>query len=380
MGSVEKWGRIEGWFGTGAGKTINIRKWKVDSWRSVVIQIVILLHSGAPEMLRIVLLMLLTFVACNQKAMACFAAPEHMYLSHDATIAHAEWIVIAQPIRRTQSDDGPAYEMRAIEYLKGDGPETFVIPNANQRAARHHSQQPAEGNYYAHTVSSFWEFGGSYSNWSDCEIHPGFLFRGHTYLIFGPLDYNLGFENITDEGDEWLSYVRAKLSEKTAIKPFPVAAAEFFGKAEAVVRVEVRWEGARASWRTDLLKGEERDYLRIAHVSPSAYFDSLVDPACRSSADVQRDKRMRSFFYVFEQLPTEEINKSDWLQCLGADRDSDGFVESRGKYSINGHRIYEIVEGEVTFSPDCPFYRNLNCKTPALRSTLSENEVIAAIE
>lgn len=312
--------------------------------------------------------------------MACFVAPEHMYLSHDATIAHAEWIAIAQPIRRTQSGDGPAYEMRAIEYLKGDGPETFLIPNAHHGAARHHSKQPAEGNYYAHTASSFWEFGGSYSNWPDCEIHPGFLFRDHTYLIFGPLDYNLGFENITDEGDAWLAYVRAKLSANSAKKPFPVAATEFFGRAEAVVRVHVQWEGNRASWRTELLKGDERDYLRLAHVSPSAYFDTLVDPECTSSVGLPNRRQVRSFFYVFEHLPAKEINKSDWLRCLGADKDIDGYAEARGKYSTIGHRIYEIIEGEVTFSRDCPYYRNLNCKTPALLSKLTENEVIAAIE
>ena len=118
-------------------------------------------------MYRIVVLFLFVTAMSAEKAIACMVPPDHMYLNHDATIEHADWIAIAQPIRRIHNDDGTALEMRAIEYLKGNGPEKFVVPNAHQGAANHHSKLSAEGNFYAHTASTFWELGGSYSNWSD---------------------------------------------------------------------------------------------------------------------------------------------------------------------------------------------------------------------
>ena len=106
-------------------------------------------------MYRIVVLFLFVTAMSAEKAIACVVPPDHMYLNHDATIEHADWIAIAQPIRRIHNDDGPALEMRAIEYLKGNGPEKFVVPNAHQGAANHHSKLPAEGNFYAHTASTF---------------------------------------------------------------------------------------------------------------------------------------------------------------------------------------------------------------------------------
>jgi len=244
-----------------------------------------------------------------QTALACSSAPQHMYLPHDEAIEDAEWIVVAEAVRRTTEEVEytagrttivKSYEMRVIEYLKGTGPQLINTPNRDERAARGHSKEVGERNFYGHEVSSFWMTGGHNSNWEDCEIHPGFLFAGHQYLLFGPKDYQNGFENITLDGDVWLQYVR-----------------DYFEKAKAIVRVQAEWDETSSRWSMDILKGPEKNYMHMINISPSAAFDGELNPACEHPFSRTPQAETIDRLYVFERLPDKKISMTQGVDCIG---------------------------------------------------------------
>lgn len=293
-----------------------------------------------------------------------------MYVSHDAAIEGAEWIALASPIRRIEAGRGMAYEMRAHEYLKGDGPELFVVENGSQGAASGHSKVPVEANYYGHSVSAFWESGGLYSNWPDCKIHPSFNFTGQTYLIFGPLDYNVGFENVTDSGDRWLQYVRDKLKGIDPEKPFPLDAKAYLERANAILRVQVSWDGTSSQRTVDRLKGPDLPYLNMAHVSPSAVFDSMIDPNCDPLFTGRERPEAVDFLYVFERLPEKDVKKGEGIHCLGGNKEAYGSVEAYGRFSLTGVRMFEIESGIVRLSSECDRFFKERCKTPVAKANI----------
>ncbi|MEL8054889.1 MAG: hypothetical protein AAGK66_01950 [Pseudomonadota bacterium] len=98
-------------------------------------------------MFRFFMLTIILTTLLSQLAHACFAPPKHMYVNHDAAIKDAEWIVLATAQRLISTDGGMVYKMRAIEYIKGEGPETFILENGIKYAARGDSRTPDEGNY-----------------------------------------------------------------------------------------------------------------------------------------------------------------------------------------------------------------------------------------
>ncbi|MEQ9506408.1 MAG: hypothetical protein RLO80_09055 [Hyphomonas sp.] len=273
-------------------------------------------------------------------------------MSHDDAINSAEWIAIAEPIATEAQPDGyGSYRMRALEYVKGSGSSEFIVPNADRMAAEGHSKEPSEGNYYAHTVSRFWTQGGSYSNWSDCSIHPGFLFSGNKYLVFGPLDYNVGFENITGEDDEWLKYVRASVSGKPERKPYPIPVEDYLKQAAAVLRVKVWWDGTSSQWTETVLKGAEANYLNMAYVAPQLNFDSRINPNCKELFSYGERPTELDILMVFERIPERKLRVSDYIECVGGDLSSHGSASAHGLFSLTGFREFPIVDDQVVF-PD----------------------------
>lgn len=332
-------------------------------------------------MIRIFLAIFVLAASFAQSALACSVAPEHMYLDHDATIEDAEWIVIASPIRKFNAERGQAYEMRAIEYIKGSGPDEFTINNADQAAASGDSRVPAEKNYYGHSVSSFWELGGRFGYWADCRMHPGFLFSGHKYLIFGPLDYNVGFENIVDDGDLWLEYVRARVAGDEASKPFPKPPTDYFQSAKAIVHVHAKWEGNNANWDVAILKGDDAPYLKMAHVSPAAYFSQILDPECQTDNQKRVGHSDVEYLYVFEELPSENIRKSDPLTCNGGknDRLSSGAAWAYAQFSITGSRIFNVEDGAIEYPADCHGVLKRVCASLGIRGKVKLADIRAML-
>lgn len=299
-----------------------------------------------------------------------------MYLAHTDAIDHAEWIVVAEPIQREKRDgkrdnqgrpsQGLVYRMRAIEYVKGNGPKEFIVHHAQQEAANGDSHLPAEANYYGHSTSSFWSFGGRYFNWPDCRIHPGFFFSGQKYLIFGPLDYNVGFENITDENDLWLEYVKNRVASGTPKTPFPKTIEDYLTTAEAVVRVKARWDGTSSKWQQEIISGPDENYMNLVYASPSAAFDAALHQDCQgfSSENTRPDYLDR--LYVFERIPKEKnVTKNNSLDCAGGDLRSDVNISAYGRFSLSGYRIFDIKKGRVAFPENAAFHKTKIAATDA---------------
>lgn len=297
--------------------------------------------------LKLIVLLTATFLGVAAPSHACSVAPAHMYLAQDEVIEHAEWIALAEAISFERRDGGPVYHMRAIEYLKGSGPEEFELPNA-YRQYNGDSKQPEEINYYGHTVSKFWLGATRYSNWPDCRIHPGFAMRGQRYLIFGPLDYALGFENVTDEGDLWLQYVRDYLADGTARKPFPIAPSDYFTNAEAIVHVRASWDGSSVDLEQVLLSGPEDNYLKMAYISPLAAFADILDPACHGEFGFPRGQATSlDRVYVFERIPRKDIRFSETLWCVGGEEFTSASISGYGRYSYTGGTYFAVEDGEI---------------------------------
>lgn len=303
-------------------------------------------------------------------ALACSGAPPHMYLSHVEAIEDADWIALA--IGSKRADGG--IEMRATEYLKGSGPERFLLSRASTEGARDDELVAAESNYYGHTSSSFWLHGGRSYNEPDCKIHPSILFGERQYLIFGPLDYNVGFENIAGEEDEWLAYVRDHLRGQNPKNPFPTMLSDYLRDAWAIVRFRAEWREGNASWTEEVLKGDKSSYAHMLFISPVAYFDTAVKPDCirygepRKIADFDR-------IFVIEKEPSTETLSFQHVECVGADLDSAASIRGRGIFSSNGARELRVrtVDGVATVQPDFGRHTQLwNKPTVTLEQFLSE--------
>jgi len=152
------------------------------------------------------------FYLTAQPAQPCFSPPDGMYGNAESIIKDADWIARVRPVSGKKNDGRHRIiSVVVLEYLKGKGPRVIDIPGSTNR---HFDPEPAEGNYYAHQTSQFWSFDGNYFNDTDCRIYPEFLFDKSEFLIFGPKQYALGYEQITSENDQWLTFVRDKLAGK----------------------------------------------------------------------------------------------------------------------------------------------------------------------
>ena len=281
-----------------------------------------------------------------QNSYACFSPPKHMYLSHDEAINDAEWIA---RVRSPSRIDG-GVKMKVLEYVKGSGPEFIEFNNASIENAGWHKVSD-EANYYGHTVSSFWNFGGSSSMEPDCNIYPGFLSSGQ-YLVFGPLDYDVGFEQIISDDDSWLKYVRERVKGNLPAKPNEISLSEYLENAKAVVRFEAKWEHNRAVWKETVLKGQRDSYASMLFPSPPAFFDTKLNPTCLSYGRprelMDTNNGVFDRIYVIEQIPTEKTKAPQHLACAGSDKNGWGEISAFGIFSVTGHDYFDVV-GEFVF-------------------------------
>lgn len=305
----------------------------------------------------IVAMAVVSFLFPYVEASACTSPPENMYLEHKEAIEHAEWIVVAKMKGREQRptpNDRRRKEARfalleVVEYLKGSGPEVVAVRTNEQYWARDDSKEPAEANYYGHQASSFWAFGGRSYNSPDCRIHPSFLFSDHLYLVFGPGQYSVGYENVTKD-DHWVEFVREQVTDSDTVSaPFPVSAETYFENAKAVVHLSAVWRNDGPMLETDVLKGPTLPYFEMIYVSPGASMARKLDPECKGGRDSFPGRRQEKIdvLVVFEFLPNDAIRLHDSVDCAGRDRDGWANIRGHGIFSTNGHRSFPVFGDKV---------------------------------
>jgi hypothetical protein len=272
--------------------------------------------------------------AMVQPALSCMVTPITLRYGHDEAIEDAEWIALARMTGREElSPDHIDYHFDVIEYLKGSGPQQIVHSDMRVTFTGYdwkYTSQPAEANYYGHRASSFWMDGLRHGPDNSCGITPTFL-KGMQFLIFGPHEYHMGYENVTDKDDLWLQYVRDRLSNpSTAQKPFPVKSKTYFSEAEAVVRISAQWNDGQVAWQQDVMKGPDLPYAHMFLVSPQAYFASRLDPICydfvmgleldesseQEPKPLDRPKQL-DWLFVFQFVPSERVQLRQSLWCAG---------------------------------------------------------------
>ncbi len=279
-------------------------------------------------------------------AMACRVPRPYTYLAHDQAIEDATWIALATMEGTSVEGSDSFYNLKVIEYLKGSGPQSIKIREyIFKRSLKRHSTSPASANFFSHETSDFWALGSFYTNDTDCEIHPDFDDDGQKYLIFGPKDYALGFEQVTDD-DLWLNYVRQRVAGGKPTKPFPKTAKDYFNDAKAIVRVTAEWKHNTAVWKETVFKGDKPSYINTLFISPAARLTSYLNPACADQTFMPHFKKV-DFLYVLEDEPKIEDNISQSIWCLGDTHEQDGYVESYGLYPTTGFRRFEIQKERI---------------------------------
>lgn len=289
----------------------------------------------------------------HSSALACSIPPEHMYQSVTETIDDAEWIAFVKGVSWEDLDESQfaykAAKMEVIKYLKGSGPNEIMITPIRSNGAHGDSSEPNENNYAGHKDTSFWIYGGRNANDPDCLIHASVLVDGSEYLIFGPKDYNYGFENIAGEGDKWLKFVEGYLSNKSTALPIEKSAKEFFRDAYAVILFNAEWTSDGLSWTQDILSGPDRDYASILYPAPSAYFSDRVSQRCEVEKWEQPLPNRFHQIVVLERDPIQRIHSYQSLNCTGAGLAGDGSIRAEGVFSNRGHVILSGRPGHNSF-------------------------------
>lgn len=270
-----------------------------------------------------------------------------MYVDHDEAIASADWIALVEIENWIHDDDRNASaNARVIDYIKGKGKTYITIANPRSNWARFDEDFPAESNFYDHKASAFWMGKGRNANYTDCLIHPG-LYLGKKYLVFGDHQMALGYEQIGHaQNDAWLSYVKKKVSEETATKPFPTTADRYLERAKAVVRVTGKIENGVTSWDQIIYKGPERDYLRYVYISPHVAIEGALRENCNIPSYVRKENAF-DFVFVFESLPTSNIQTTQYDHCAGEQGDIKAKITATGQFSRFGHMLFSVVQGEI---------------------------------
>jgi len=301
-------------------------------------------------------------------ALACSVPPEHMYQSATDTIDDAEWIARVKGVSWEDLDKSQfsfrGAKMEVIEYLKGSGPDEIVISPIRSNEAHGDGSEPNENNYAGHKDTSFWIFGGRNLNDPDCLIHASVLVDGSEYLVFGPGDYNYGFENIAGEEDIWLNFVKSYLKDASTPLPIKKSAKSFFNDAYAVVLFKAEWKSNGLNWTQNILSGPERDYASMLYAAPDTFFSNRVNPRC----EVEGRKRARPKTFhqivVIERNPIQKIDSYQSLSCAGADFSGYGSIRSEGIFSNRGHVTFigrtgrNIFTLEGRYGSDLDFVRS----------------------
>lgn len=317
----------------------------------------------------------LTAIIAAASAQACVAPPDHMYLGFRGSIADADWIGRMRVGSIDRNNGNPRATLTLIECLKGDCPENWAISSGID-AVRHHDA-PSDGNSYGHRASIFWTTERGYSNWPDCRIHPNLAYN-REYLIFGPLDYSVGFENLAAESDLWLEFVRRELVGASPQLPYPIDVMTYFSDARAVVRVGAAWNGHQVVIDQELLVGEPARYLDMAFAVPEVALRHALDPNCQLDWEGRPVFQVNvDFMLVFEFLPTENTVLNTGFSC-GDLFDTDSHVSLRaiGQFAGSGVRRFDIVDDVVHFGESTPIENDgspaREYSLPAIRDLLAD--------
>ncbi|MEM9751112.1 MAG: hypothetical protein AAF869_09210, partial [Pseudomonadota bacterium] len=275
-------------------------------------------------MMRLITVFVFTLVFQTSTAFGCTRPPKHLLMSHEAAIKDAEWIVHAKAHNRVEG----GISMRALAYLKGNGPEIFTLQDATTNVKAGDELEPSEGNYYGHTTSKFWVDGGRSFSEPDCRIDPVILFGEREYVIFGPLDYNVGFENIAVEGgDKWLEFIKKRLRGDTSMRPFPKPLESYLANSAAIVRFRAEWLKDKVIWSEEVLKGDMSSYAHALFISPAAFFDTAVNPNC-SNYGYRKNAELFDRIYVIERLATQKSGHYQRVSCVGYGKSEDAWIEA----------------------------------------------------
>ena len=285
---------------------------------------------------------------------ACFGPPPHMYLDHYESVESAQWIALVQAVR---GEGGSEARLRVIEYLKGSGPAEITLGElVNAYEWGRDADRPLPGNYFAHTTSDFWDTGGRGYNSTDCRIYPEFQ-GGQHYLVFGPLDYNLGYENIALAADDaWLGFVRDVVAGE-ATHPEPVRLADYLGEAEAIIRVRARLDDGVVRIDEEVLHGAGEAYLGMTTIYPDQWYRHALDPEC--SPHLSGPAASVDEIIVIERIPDEPVLQRESYGCSSPEqipatsRYSLWFVDlrSRGIFARNGFKRFRIEDGSIDLNP-----------------------------
>lgn len=308
---------------------------------------------------------LLVFTVCSLMAAAigapvwaCVGPPSHMYLGHYDSVESAEWIALVQAVR---GEDGAEARLRVIEYIKGSGPGEITLGElVNVYEWGRDADRPLPGNYFAHTTSDFWDTGGRGYNSTDCRIYPEFQ-GGQHYLVFGPLDYNLGYENIALAADDaWLGFVRDVVAGQ-ATHPEPVRLADYLGEAEAVIRVRARLDDGVVRIDEEVLHGAGDAYLGMTTIYPDQWYRHALDPACSlhwngPAANVDE-------IIVIERIPDEPVLQRESYLCRSPEQIpttqrgnlSSVNLRARGIFARNAYKRFTIEDGGMELNAERPF-------------------------
>lgn len=291
-----------------------------------------------------------------------------MYLSHEATIADAEWIA---HVRSVRSESEPGVRLVIIEYLKGEGPTLIEFPprpenplplreltgewiedgNVFSQFDPVTSRAPLTAeNFYDHRASQFWADGALNFSSTDCRIWPRFNPDGSEYLVFGPLDYNLGFEQIDVPDDAWLLFVREVLATGEAEAPFPIPIADYLGSLEAVIRIQAVLDGDDFSFSETVLIGDQPTYLNTLFALPET---QLRDSAqCVARRGDGQNARL-DWVYFIEVPEARASNQREGVFCSRIETDAlfdvERTVEIRtyGRLAQNRIQVLDVRDGFI---------------------------------
>ena len=279
----------------------------------------------------------------------------HSLLGPFDAIHHADWIGLAVAVR---SSDGSGLELEFREYLKGDGPQSLPVsyPRFDSASSNGHSDEALVGNYYAHTTATFWDGRGRGGLGADCRIRVEFA-EGASYLVFGPLQYVVGYENIAvADDDAWLEYVRDVLAGEVQELP-PLRLRDLLDRSAAVIRVRARMDGEQVLLDEEVLVGELASYLNATTIYPEEFYRALLDPRC-SGWGTQNEVIER--FIVIEEIPARPVlmRQTSWCPPLRAMPlmegpfrifDSPFYVsmEASGMFATNAFSEFHVSEGRI---------------------------------
>jgi|GEM_PF-3192711 len=210
-------------------------------------------------------------------SLACTIAPERMFYRHGAAIEDTEWIAL---VRALPGEAGRDARLQVLEYLKGRGARTLRLGEiGTQNRFNPDSVSPVAANFYGHAADEFWHSSTFHVGFgTDCRAAPMFM-PGNLYLVFGPHEYGIGFENVTLVDDRWVEFVRERVAQER-YDEVTLALDAHLSDAAAVMRVQARWTDGGLVTRETILSGARSAIHPRAWALARDYLERELGLAC----------------------------------------------------------------------------------------------------